>query len=148
MKIVGIATIELLHADGTREFHSEVENHISYPVWRAFFYVNTGNTSTLRLPVARNPATQNNASADKWFIYYGARDAYPTTLNSFYLADSAVQVDVNTPYWTDRATDMDPDVMTFTAVIPAPVGQPRTIRVLGIWSPSNGPNEQIGRAHV
>lgn len=143
MKIVGIATIELLHADGTREFHSEVENHISYPVWRAFFYVNTGNTSTLRLPVARNPATQNNASADKWFIYYGARDAYPTTLNSFYLADSAVQVDVNTPYWTDRATDMDPDVMTFTAVIPAPVGQPRTIRVLGIWSPSNGPNEQM-----
>ena len=79
MKIEGIATIELLHADGTREFHSEVKNHISYPVWRAFFYSPDGGSTEMRLPVARNPAAQNYASAYRWYIYYGARDVHPTT---------------------------------------------------------------------
>lgn len=146
MKIEGIATIELLHADGTREFHSEVKNHISYPVWRAFFYSPDGGSTEMRLPVARNPAAQNYASAYRWYIYYGARDVHPTTLNSFYAADGRVSVDVNTPYWTDRATVTDPDTMTFTAVIPAPVGQPRTIRVLGIEADATGPADFMAYA--
>jgi hypothetical protein len=146
MKIVGIATIELLHADGTREFHSEVENHISYPVWRAFFYSPSGYAAEMRLPVARNPAAQNYDSGYRWYIYYGARDVHPTTLNSFYAADGRVSVDVNTPYWTDRADVTDPDTMTFTAVIPAPLGQPRTIRVLGIEADAAGPADHMAYA--
>jgi len=146
MKIVGIATIELLHADGTREFHSEVENHISYPVWRAFFYNPSGYAAEMRLPVARNPAAQNYDSGYRWYIYYGARDVHPTTLNSFYAADGRVSVDVNTPYWTDRADVTDPDTMTFTAVIPAPLGQPRTIRVLGIEADAAGPADHMAYA--
>lgn len=140
MKIVGIATIELLHADGTREFHSEVENHISYPVWRAFFYAPDGDRTTMALPVARNPSVQANGTPSMWWIYYGATDAHPTTLNSFYPHGGAVQVDVNTPYWTDRVVATDPDIMTFTAVIPAPAGQPRTIRVLGITATTPNTN--------
>lgn len=133
MKIVGTASLEALYPDGTRvPIASEELNHICFPVWRRFFIKGNNEPSTSRLPVARNAAAQNYASGIRWYMYYGSRDVYPTALNAFYREDAWVYTDQDTPYWTDRATVNDPDVMTFTAVIPAPTGGPRTIRVLGL----------------
>lgn len=147
MKIVGIATIELLHADGRREVVGKDElNHICYPVWRRFFTSVNNGPAQLEIPIARTPTSQNSGSNNQWWVYYGAKDVHPTPLNCFYNHDGRVRVDQNTPYWTDRATVNDPDVMTFTAVIPAPSNTPRTISTLGIeltTDTSSSFNEQM-----
>lgn len=129
MKIIGEAQLAFINADGTLEpVGPPVCNDICWPAWRLAFHT----ASSTYMPTKRDSISQSTATGDHWKIFYGSIDCKQTPLNAFYLADGDVDVDQDTPYWTAGATANDPDVVTFTAVIQAPVGSPRTIKVLGL----------------
>lgn len=129
MKVIGEAQLAFINPDGSLEpVGPPVKNDICWPVWRVMFMTSNG----YQFPTKRDAASQSVGSGEHWRIFYGANDCKQTPLNSYYTPDGVVNVDQDTPYWTAGATVNDPDVVTFTGVIQAPVGSPRTIKVLGL----------------
>lgn len=142
MKIIGKATLRVHDAAGNLvEERQDELNDICWPAWRRFFISNGSNN---RIPTRRDSTNQNSAGA-RWQIFFGTRDIVPTMLNAWYSQDGSVNVDQDTPYYTDGLLPTDPDVVTFTAVIPAPVGSSRVIRVLGLTAIDEN-NLHIGSA--
>lgn len=131
MKIIGMATLRVHDEYGNlvQEIKDEL-NDICWPAWRRFFI---SNYNYNRVATRRDANNQNTAGA-RWQIFYGSKDIKPTMLNAWYSQDGVANVDQDTPYYTDGILPTDPDIMTFTAVIPAPTSSPRTIRVLGLTS--------------
>lgn len=129
--IRGVAEIWAVNEKtGQKEYVGEFENDICWPLWRWMFSLDVTN---LALPTKRDTSSAATTPlADRWYLYYGSTDVKDTPLNAWYSPDASLYVDNNTPFWTAGATTNDPDIVTWTAVIPAPVGSPRTIRVLGI----------------
>lgn len=128
--IKGTATITHYHADGSIETpFKDVCNHICWPYFRKLF-MNNGNGRVL--PTKRDVNSQLSTDANKWYIFYGDKDVHPTVLNGWYAPDAYLQVDQDTPTYTDGATANDPDVVTFTATLQAPTVTARTFRVLGL----------------
>lgn len=129
MNIRGIAELKLISPDGVEMPVGGVEeNDICWTVLRTLFL----NDSTP--PTARDVTSQGNGSVSRWVMFYGTEDLYPTPLNCWYSKTAEVNVDVNTPYWTDAPVITDPDTVTFTASIPGPTtGQgSRVIQVIGL----------------
>jgi len=132
MKIKTEVTLMLVNEDGSREqVGPPVCNDIAWPVLRAWFLNTAPSTRTWTVGAKRDVTTQNTTGY-RWYMFYGSKDVKQTYLNGFYNMDAQVAVDQDTPTWTAGATSVDPAVVTFSAVIPAPVGSSRTIRVLGL----------------
>lgn len=131
MNIKGEAVIQVRDALGNVIEETVETNDICWHLWRRLFYSYT--TSTKEIPTRRTAGNQNVDGA-RWQMFYGSRDIKPTPLNAWYWHDGIVNVDQDFPTYVDGATATDPDVMTFTAVIPAPTSSSRTIRVIGLTS--------------
>lgn len=130
MKIIGKATLRVYAEDGSLVEERENElNDICWLAWRRFFIARGNSYSTI---ATRRDSTNQNAGGARWQIFYGTKDILPTKLNAWYAHDGTANVDQDTPYYTDGVLPTDPDIVTFTAVIPAPTVTPRTIRVLGL----------------
>ena len=133
MKMKTEIVLEYLYPDGRREPAGPVEcNDICWPMWRALGLGGYNSSArTWALPTKRDLTTQVS-SGMRWYLFYGSKDCKQLYLNSQYAHDAIIQVEQDTPVWTAGATANDPGIMTFTAVIPAPVGSSRTIRVMGL----------------
>ena len=143
MKIKTEVTLEFIKPDGTREpYGPPVCNDISWQSLRAWFLNTSTSTRSWALGTKRDSTTQNTVGP-RWYLYYGSRDCVQTFINGAYQMDAQVTVDTDTPIWTAPATSNDPALVTFTAVIPAPVGSPRTIKVIGLDNDYVGGNATI-----
>lgn len=129
MNIRGIAELKLISPDGVEMPVGGVEeNDICWTALRTLFLADND------FPSARDVTSQGNGSTVRWKLFCGTKDIYPTPLNCWCNKTAEVDVDVNTPYWTDAPLITDPDTVTFTASIPGPTtGQgARTVRVIGL----------------
>ncbi len=134
-KIKGVASIKLIHPDGREEqFLDNQCNDICWLAFRRFFVYNT----TLSIPTRRDATSEVSGSSSRWKLFYGSTPIKQTPLNSWYLAEGSVNVDVNTPSYTQGVLPTDPDIMRLSAVIQAPPSVPRTIQVIGLDIVSNG----------
>lgn len=135
----GVVDIVVLQ-DGAVTQHITEENDICWNAWRMLLgvrvYPHASMNYNLSFPTKRDATTQNNGSADAWYIFYGSKPAKKTALNCWYSHDATVKVNQDTPYWTAGATVNDNDVVTFTANITPPVGSSRTIRTIGLYTPT------------
>lgn len=130
-KVRGMAELWAVNnTTGEKQLVGEYENDICWPLWRWIFSL---DTTSISLPTKRDTSSAATSPlSDRWYLYYGSTDIKDTPLNAWYSPDASVYVDNNTPFWTAGATTSDPDIVTWTAVLSAPVGSPRTIRVLGL----------------
>lgn len=135
MNIKGIARIEAQYADGRVEVLLDNEcNDICWPAFRRCFIYDYN----MSIPYRRDAAAELVGGAGRWQLFYGAKDIKQSPLNAWYPADSVINAEVNYPVYTVGALPTDPDRMTIRTTIPAPVGGPRTIRVIGIDVQGNG----------
>lgn len=129
MKIKGVASIVAVHADGSTELLVDNAcNDICWPSFRRCFI----HDNTLSMPGMRDAALELAGGVGRWRLFYGSRDIKPTPLNAWYAADGTINSEINYPTYTTGALVTDPDRLTIRGTLPAPVGGPRTIQVIGI----------------
>lgn len=136
--IRGIVDIHFVKDGVTTHFSTE-ENDICWASWKWLMSYRQGSGSisqTYFFPTKRDATSQITASTDAWYIFYGSKPLKKTPLNNWYLEDATLKVNQDTPAWTSGATVNDNDVVTFSVNIPAPVGSSRTIRVIGLSTPT------------
>ena len=132
MRLKTEVSIEIIEEDGTRRPHGPPDcNDIAWGTLRSWFINQPSAAATWSFPTKRDVTTQNS-NGNRWYLYYGTKDVKQTYVNGYYNMDAQVQVDQDTPTFAAGATSNDPAIVTFTAVIAAPVGSPRTIRALGL----------------
>lgn len=131
MKIVGLVGLTYVYPDGRQEpVGPDLQNDICLPILKRML-TSGGDYS---IPTKRDAASQNNASSVRWRLFYTEKDIKPTRLNAWCGLDGSVAVNQDFPTYTVGATVNDPDIITFSFLIAAPVGSPRTIRALGLYS--------------
>lgn len=137
MDIRGEALIQVKDEFGNIVEEITASNDICWPMFRRMFYLNVGYNKAFP---TRRTELNNSTSGARWYIYYGSKDIKPTNINAWYHEDGFAAVNQDTPTYTDGATESDPDIVTFSAVINAPTTTSRTIRVIGLYAglPSGG----------
>lgn len=135
MKIKGVAKITLRYDDGREEVFSDNEcNDICWLAFRRFFI----SSSQQSIPTKRDTVTANSGSSARWKLFYGATDIKQTPLNAWYNPDGIVNANTDYPTYTPGILETDPDIIQLSATIAAPVGSPRTIKVIGIDISTSG----------
>ena len=134
MNIKTQVTLAYRDEDGCEEIFAVEQNDISWVALRRFF-VSVNNQA---LPTKRDATSESNGNAARWRIYHGSADVKQSELGCWYSPDGIVNMAVDYPTYTTGTLVTDPDVMRFSAVIQAPSGSPRTIRVLGLNASTGG----------
>lgn len=137
--IRGEADIDFVYPDGRRERVNGGCNHVNWMALRRFGVANAN--SNMYMPTKRDATSIINGDASRWHIYTGANDVADNPFQMYYIWDLLNPVAQDYPAYTAGATVNDPDLVTFTATVPAPSGSPRTIRVVGLTETlSTGPS--------
>ena len=135
MLIKGQAELTFIHEDGTRDAPIITPfNDICWAQLRTMMLAN----GDWNVPTARDATSVLYGDNDHWYIFYGSKKIKKTFLNSKYAQEGYVAVIQNSPSYTAGATINDPDIITFSAVIPAPLTGTRTINALGLYYTSVG----------
>lgn len=133
--IKGEADIEFVYPDGRRELVGKGCNHVNWLALRRFGLAN--QSGSFNMPTKRDATSSLNGSASRWQLYTGGNDVADNPFQFYYIPDLTVNVAQDYPTYTAGATINDPDLVTFLATIPAPVGSARTIRVIGLTEALN-----------
>lgn len=140
MNIVGLATIVAIDEIGKETvLYTDECNDIC---WQSFRHAFISNTD-IELPKRRDTAKEVIVSTSRWKLFYGSSDIKTSPLNSWYPADGTVNVSTDYPVYVTGTLLTDPDKMTFRATIPAPVGSPRTINVIGLDITNSGSSRDM-----